>query len=161
MGGYLEHYGAAEDRRAKVVKILVIVAVALVVTGAVAGALLYIFHNHSEENRIKQFYALLQAKDYKGAYALFGCTDAKPCRSYGFDQFKEDFGPTSGHDNLSNVRISRSKSCGSGVLLTIDFGSNKHDNLWVERRDMIIAFPPPPDVLYGPMGCFKTKPGAD
>ena len=39
-------------------------------------------------------------------------------------------------------RISRSRSCGSGVLLTIDYGSNRQEKLWVERRDMSIGFPP-------------------
>jgi hypothetical protein len=139
MGGYLERYGAGEERRGKVIKTLVI---SIVTLAAVIGALVFVFHNYREESRVRKFYALLQAKDYKGAYALFGCTDAAPCKGYGFDMFKQDFGPNSGHDDLSNVRISRSRSCGSGVLLTVDFGKNQQEKLWVERHDMSIGFPP-------------------
>jgi hypothetical protein len=54
----------------------------------------------------------------------------------------EDWGPNSGHNDLSNVRVSRSRSCGSGVLLTVQFGANQQEKLWVERRDMSIGFPP-------------------
>jgi hypothetical protein len=139
MGAYLEQYGAGDERRGKIIKTLVISMVSLVVAGCV---LFFVFHNYREESRVRRFYALLQAKDYKSAYALFGCTDTTPCRYYGFDKFQEDFGPNSGHDDLSNVRISRSRSCGSGVLLTVDFGKNQQEKLWVERHDMSIGFPP-------------------
>ena len=139
MAGYLEQYGAGDERRVKIIKTLVISIVSVVVVG---GALFFIFHNFREEGRVKDFYALLRAKDYKGAYALFGCTDTKPCKEYGFDMFQQDFGPNTGHDDLSNVRISRSRSCGSGVLLTVDFGNNRQEKLWVERHDMSIGFPP-------------------
>jgi hypothetical protein len=139
MAGYLEQYGAGDERRVKIIKTLAISIVAIVVVG---GALFFVFHNFREESRVKQFYALLNARDFKGAYALFGCTDTTPCRYYGFDQFQRDFGPNSGHDNVSNARISRSRSCGSGVLLTIDFGQNQQERLWVERHDMSIGFPP-------------------
>jgi hypothetical protein len=139
MAGYLEQYGAGDERRAKIIKTLVISIVSLVLVG---GVLLFVFHNYREESRVKQFYALLKAKDYKGAYALFGCTDTTPCRYYAFEKFQEDFGPNTGHDNLSNVRISRSRTCGSGVLLTIDLGANQQEKLWVERHDMSIGFPP-------------------
>ena len=139
MAGYLEQYGAGDERRIKIVKTAVISVLTLAIAG---GALFFIFHNYREESCVKQFYALLQAKDYKGAYALFGCTDTKPCRYYGFDKFQEDWGPNTGHDDLSNVRISRSRSCGSGVLLTVEYGANQQEKLWVERHDMSIGFPP-------------------
>src|SRR6516165_3699135 len=139
MGAYLEQYGAGDERRGKIIKTLVISMVSLVVAGCV---LFFVFHNYREESRVRRFYALLQAKDYKSAYALFGCTDTTPCRYYGFDKFQEDFGPNSGHDDLSNVRISRSRSCGSGVLLTVEYGANQQEKLWVERHDMSIGFPP-------------------
>jgi len=139
MAGYLDQYGAGEARRGKIIKTLVISLLLLVVVG---GSLFFVFHNVREERKVKQFYALLAAKDYKGAYALFGCTDTAPCRYYGFDKFMEDWGPNSGHNDLSNVRISRSRSCGSGVLLTVQYGNNQQEKLWVERHDMSIGFPP-------------------
>ena len=139
MAGYLDQYGAGDERRWKIIKTLLISVVTL---AAVGGALFFIFHNYREESRVKQFYKLLASRDYKGAYALFGCTDTTPCRYYAFDKFMEDFGPNTGHENLSDVRIARSRSCGSGVLLTIDLGRNQQEKLWVERHDMSIGFPP-------------------
>jgi len=139
MAGYLDQYGAGEERRGKIIRNVVITVVALAVIG---GALYFNFHNYREEQQVKQFMSLLSGKNYKAAYALFGCTDAKPCRYYPFDKFMEDWGPTSGHSGFDSARITRSRSCGSGVLLTVDYGSNQQEKLWVERGDKSIGFPP-------------------
>ena len=139
MAGYLDQYGAGEERRGKIIRNVVITVVALAVIG---GALYFNFHNYREEQQVKQFMSLLAGKEYKAAYALFGCTDAKPCRYYPFDKFMEDWGPTSGHSGFDSARITRSRSCGSGVLLTVDYGSNRQEKLWVERGDKSIGFPP-------------------
>jgi len=139
MAGYLDQYGAGEERRGKIIRNVVISVVALVVIG---GALYFNFHNFREERQVMQFMSYLSAKNYKAAYALFGCTDQKPCRYYPFDKFMEDWGPSSGHTGFENARISRSRSCGSGVLLTVDYGKNQQEKLWVERVDKSIGFPP-------------------
>jgi hypothetical protein len=139
MAGYLDQYGAGEERRGKIIRNVVLSILALAVAG---GSLFFIFHNYREERQVKQFYALLAARNYKAAYALFGCTDTTPCRYYEFDKFMEDWGPKSGHGDLGDVRISRSRSCGSGVLLTVDYGGKQPDKLWVERRDLSVGFPP-------------------
>jgi hypothetical protein len=139
MPGYLDQYGAGEERRIRIIKTVVISLVSVLVAG---GILFFIFHNYREEQRVKSFFTLLSARDYKGAYALFGCTDATPCSAYGFDKFMEDWGPASGHADPSKARITRSRSCGSGVILTVDYGPNQQERLWVERKDMSIGFPP-------------------
>jgi len=139
MAGYLDQYGAGEERRGKIIKTVVIAVVLLLLVG---GALLFVFHNFREERQVKQFFSLLGSHDYKAAYALFGCTDAKPCRYYPFEKFLEDWGPNSGHSGFEAARITRSRSCGSGVLLTVDYGNNQQQKLWVERQDMSIGFPP-------------------
>ena len=139
MAGYLDQYGAGDERRAKIVKTVVISLLLLIIVG---GGLLFTFHNYREERQVKQFLSLLGVHDYKGAYALFGCTDAKPCRYYPFEKFMEDWGPNSGHASFDSAHITRSRSCGSGVLLTVDYGKNQLEKLWVERQDMSIGFPP-------------------
>jgi len=139
MAGYLDQYGAGEERRGKIIRNLVIAAVTLVVVG---GSLFFNFHNWREERQVMSFMELLTAKDYKAAYALFGCTDQKPCRYYPFDKFMEDWGPASGHTGYNQARITRSRSCGSGVLITVDYGKNQPEKLWVERVDKSIGFPP-------------------
>jgi hypothetical protein len=61
----------------------------------VVGAVLYfVFRDFPEQRKAKRFVELLQQKDYKSAYALWGCTDANPCPQYAFDKFLEDWGPT-------------------------------------------------------------------
>jgi len=139
MAGYLDQYGAGEERRGKIIKTVVLSLLAIIVIG---GALLFNFHNIREERQVSKFFKDLGAHDYKAAYALFGCTDATPCRYYPFDKFMEDWGPSSGRTGFENARITRSRSCGSGVLLTVDFGNNRQEKLWVERKDMSVGFPP-------------------
>ena len=141
MVGYLDQYGAGEERRARTFQIVKRVLVSLVAILMVGGSLFFVFHNFREERQVKQFFTLLEGHDYKGAYALFGCTDAKPCRYYPFDKFMEDWGPASGR-TFDGAHVTRSRSCGSGVLLTVDFGKNQQEKLWVERADMSVGFPP-------------------
>jgi len=139
MAGYLDQYGAGEERRGKIIRTVIVSLLLLIVVG---GSLLFVFHNYREERQVKEFFSLLGSHDYKGAYALFGCTDAKPCRYYPFEKFMEDWGPNSGRTDLAGAHITRSRSCGSGVLLTVDYGKNQQEKLWVERQDMSIGFPP-------------------
>jgi hypothetical protein len=138
MAGYLDTYGAGVDRRIKLIKTAVIALVAAV---ALSAVLFYIFHNFREEQRVKQFLAALSAKNYREAYRMFGCTEAKPCTAYAFDKFMEDWGPAAGHDP-SHARVTRSLSCGTGVILTVDYGQQRQEKLWVERKDKTIGFPP-------------------
>jgi hypothetical protein len=139
MPGYLDQYGAGEEQRIRIVKTIVISLVSVVV---LAGILFFIFHNYREEQRGRQFLAYLNAHNYKAAYAMFGCTEAKPCSGYSFDQFMQDWGPASGHD-MASARVTHSSSCGSGVVLTVDYGQNKQEMLWVEGKDLNVGFPPP------------------
>jgi hypothetical protein len=40
------------------------------------------------------------------------------------------------------VQIVISRSCGSGVILTLDFNKKRQDKLWVQRDDLTLSFPP-------------------
>jgi hypothetical protein len=138
MAGYLADYGAGEERRENIVKKVLIALAVLIVVGA---PLLYIFHNIRQERQLKEFFALLAAHDYKGAYALWGCTDQKPCAGYSMTAFMQDWGPEKG--DPSKYKVTRSKSCGSGVILNVDFGSDR-DILWVQRDNLLLGFSPFP-----------------
>jgi hypothetical protein len=146
MPGYFDQYGAGDERRIKIIRTVAISLVSLLVGG---GVLFFVFHNYREERQVKQFFASLASHDYKAAYALFGCTDVRPCPQYPAEKFMEDWGPGSGRSDLSNFRISKSRSCGSGVIMTVDFGRNHQDKLWVERQDMSIGFSPFPGCPAG------------
>src|ERR1043165_7260258 len=99
MAGYLDEYGAGDERREKRNKLILIV-------GACAIVLLFLWsfffvwdkteilrfqslarlaqiaRNHQQEGRVKDFLELLRRQDYKGAYALWNCTDQHPCKDY-------------------------------------------------------------------------------
>ena len=141
MTSYLDHYGAGEERRAKTLRIIKRSVLSLVALAVIGGSLFFVFHNYREEQQVKQFFSLVEAHDYKGAYALFGCTEAKPCRYYPFEKFMEDWGPSSGR-SFAGAHVTRSRSCGSGVLMTVDFNTRQQEKLWVERADRSVGFPP-------------------
>jgi hypothetical protein len=146
MSSYLEAYGAAEEHRARVLGIVKTSSIVLACV-LVAGLILFgIFKNHSEEQRAKTFVGLLQARNYPAAYAMWGCTDAHPCPEYPFTKFQEDWGPQSSHANESVARIGMTQSCGSGVLIRLDYqGPQEPVSLWVERDSGVISFAPWPE----------------
>jgi hypothetical protein len=45
---------------------------------------------------------------------------------------------------VSKARIARSRSCGSGVILTVDLPASRQEKLWVQRDDLTIGFSPFP-----------------
>jgi hypothetical protein len=154
MAAYLANYGAGEEQREKrIQRILIGAGIVL----AVAGLYLLTFKtpileryiravqiikNHREEKQTEEFLALLRKGDYKGAYRLWGCTDDKPCRDYSFKNFMDDWGPQS--LRLDNPpRITKSRSCGSGVILTVS-SSKGEEMLWVQRDELTIGFSPWP-----------------
>lgn len=138
MPGYLDNYGAGEERREKIVKKGLLALAIIIVVGA---PLLYIFHNIRQEGQVKKFFSLLAGKDYKTAYALWGCTDRTPCQGYSMNAFLEDWGPSKG--DPSQAHIAKSKSCGSGVIMTVEFG-NQEEKLWVQRDNLVLGFSPFP-----------------
>src|SRR5437764_6854254 len=134
MAGYLDQYGAGDARREKIIKSLAISLVTLVVLGAIGFV---VFHNFRQERQVKRFFELLQARDYQGAYSLWVHND-NDRRGYPYTSFMQDWGPQSGHPDVTNFHISRSRSCGSGVILTVNFGNNQEEKLWVQRDDLTI-----------------------
>jgi hypothetical protein len=140
MAGYLDQYGAGEERREKIIKIGLLSLVTLLVLG---GILLFVFHNYAQERQVRIFFERLQAHDYQGAYQLWVRTP-EDRHDYPFQSFLRDWGPQGEQPNVDNFRIARSRSCGSGVILTVDFGKNQEEKLWVQRNDLTIGFSPLP-----------------
>jgi hypothetical protein len=141
MAGYLDQYGAGEERREKIIKRT---ALAVVVLLAAGGVLYLLFKNYREERQAREFFELLQKHDYQGAYRMWGCTEAKPCRDYPLAAFMKDWGPQSERADVSAYKIAKSRSCGSGVILTVDFGKSQEEKLWVQREDLTLGFSPWP-----------------
>ena len=141
MSGYLDQYGAGEERREKTIKYTAAAVVAVLIAG---GVLYFLFKNYREERQAKQFFALLARHDYKGAYALWGCTESKPCRDFPFSEFMKDWGPEAKILSPDQFRITKSRSCGSGVILTVETGKEAPEKLWVQRDDLTLGYSPWP-----------------
>ena len=139
MAGYLDQYGAGEEHREKIIKIVALSVAGVLIAG---GILYFIFKNYAEERQVKRFFELLNAHDYSTAYGLWGCTASNPCRDYPMPKFMEDWGPQSTHA-AGPWNISKTRSCGSGVIVTIRHDSQE-DKLWVERNNLNIGFSPFP-----------------
>ncbi len=111
----------------------------------VGGTAYFFLKNYRQERQVREFFQLLQRHDYQAAYSLWGCTESKPCKDYPMQAFLQDWGPQSEHADLSSARVTRSRSCGSGVIITVDYGhTGKEDKLWVQREDLTIGFSPWP-----------------
>jgi hypothetical protein len=143
MASYLETYGAAEEQRAKRIHLMKNTAIVVVSVLAVALILYGTFKNYSEEQQAKKFVSLLQAQNYQAAYELWGCSAARPCPDYPFDKFLEDWGPKSPHADELSAKIGLSQSCGSGVVIRLDYkGSEEPVSLDIERGSKVISFAP-------------------
>lgn len=140
MSGYLQNYGAGEERRERIIKRLALSALAV---SLVALAGWWFFRNWKEESQIKSFLALLANKDYKSAYALWGCTEATPCRDYSYARFMEDWGPASPAANLSGVHREKVKSCEDGIIQVMRV-KEEEVLLYVDRVHLQLSFAPWP-----------------
>ena len=141
MSGYLEQYGAGDEKREKLRKKIVLSVLGLIV---VSGALYFTFRNYREEKQLTIFFDLLKQQNYKAAYELWGCTEKTPCRDYAFERFQEDWGPKSKHTNLGAMKVLKTKSCSGGIIRILDFGGGEEVNLFVDRKDRFIGFAPWP-----------------
>lgn len=147
MSSYLEAYGANEEHRARRINIFKNVSIALS-SVLIVGLILYaVFKNHGEEQRAKSFLSLLVAHNYSAAYAMWGCTESRPCPDYSYAKFQEDWGPKSGHAEEASAHVGLSQSCGSGVLIRLDYKTSQEEPvvIWVERESGIISFAPWPE----------------
>src|SRR5580704_12608990 len=141
MAGYLDHYGEGYEKRAKRKKL--IAAIVLIVAIG-SGGLYFGLRNFRQKAKVTQFIELLQKQDYAAAYKLWGCTDSKPCVDYPYTKFMEDWGPKSANAQIASFHITKSRSCGSGVIVLADLGQNREERFWVEGPEMTVGFSPWP-----------------
>ena len=106
MAGYLDQYGAGEERRNRIIirSILAVLGTAFVVTLG-----WYLLLNHHQEGVVKEFVAALKRGDTQGAYRGWGCLvnfsgpGANPCPDYTYERFLKDWGP--GPDGPDPARV--------------------------------------------------------
>ena len=81
MAGYLASYGIGDEQREKIIRQLIIMCYFSAGRGR---RLVFFLKNYRQEQQARKFFQLLEKHDYAAAYALWGCTEAKPCRDYPF-----------------------------------------------------------------------------
>jgi hypothetical protein len=136
MPGYLDQYGAGDERRGKIIKRTVLLVIAVIVCTVLPW---YLFKNHHQERVVSSFLSLVRQRDYPAAYKAWVCGSC----SYSYDQFLEDWGSKSTVDSKV-LRVVDSESCGSGVMLTVRASRDRQDTLWVEKSNDTVSFAPTP-----------------
>jgi hypothetical protein len=141
MAGYLDQYGAGEERRNRII-IRSLLAVLIVAVVSTLGW--YLFLNHHQEGVVKTFVAALKRGDTQGAYTIWGCTQAKPCPDYPYEKFLSDWGPGPDGPDLNVIGLTDSEQCNNAVMLTLQVNSKRTEQLWVDKGDDTISFAPFP-----------------
>ncbi len=142
MGDYLSDYGAGSEKRERVVRgVMRWSAMAITAAVILFFTFQYVIPNRAEQSAVDRFFRLLAAQDYKSAYAMYGCTDAKPCQEYPMKSFMEDWGPPA--FAAGSFEVLSGESCGSGVIVDVDAGKAGDKKIWVERKDKTLGSLPP------------------
>jgi hypothetical protein len=88
MSSYLQNYGVGEERRNRIIKWSIIIAVGVMLLSWFS----YLFlHNFFETRTVKNFLAEVNSRNYQAAYRDWGCTEATPCPNYDYKRFLEDW----------------------------------------------------------------------
>jgi hypothetical protein len=138
MAGYLDSYGAEDERRIRLVKGLTITVIAALVIGVTAYL---IFENFPEKRAVAHFLSLVNAGRYQEAYGTWGCSGAHPCSGYSYQKFLEDWGK----QDRKDWKISNVDGCTTGVVVTVSAQGSEPEPLWVQRSDESISFSPWPE----------------
>ncbi|MEO8026149.1 MAG: hypothetical protein ABI823_06730 [Bryobacteraceae bacterium] len=144
MSDYLAAYGQGDERREKLIKRVVLAVLIVAIVGTTGY---FYFRTWSEERSVNAFLDKLKAKDYKAAYAAWGCTEANPCKGYAFDKFLEDWGDKAPHGDAVSAKVDDSEPCGNWVLVTVKFAKGEPAALSVAKSNGEIGFAPDPECM--------------
>lgn len=145
MAGLLEgDYGAGEERREHVIKIIIVSILALLVS---TGTIHFFFHNYRPERQVKQFMKFLEAHDYQGAYNLWTVSNSDRAR-YPMSDFMRDWGPPV---DVSGYAVLDSESCEKSVIVDVGAGHAGDRKVWVDRANLSMSFPP------NELGCVQAR----
>jgi len=141
MAGYLDQYGAGEERRNRIIIRSILGVVLAVVLVALTW---YLTLNHHQESVVKSFIAALKNHDTQGAYRIWGCTTSHPCPDYPYEKFLSDWGPGANGPDISTIGLSDSEECNSAAMLTVQVNPNRVEQLWLDKGSDLISFAPFP-----------------
>ena len=139
MAEFLSGFGEKDQKRETRNKRIVLTVVGLALTG---GLFYYFARTFREERAVGRFVSLLSSKDYKNAYAMWGCTDDKPCRDYKLDRFMEDWGPKSAFANPADISTTLAEPCGNSVWVTLKAPNSEEVGLGIDTETRQLSFAP-------------------
>ena len=131
MAGYLDQYGAGEERRNRIIIRSILTVLAIVVVWTLGW---YLLLNHHEEGVVKQFVAALKRGDTQGAYKIWNCAAADTCRDYTYEKFMQDWGPGPTGPDLARIGLTDSEECNNAAMVTVRVNASRVEQLWVEPR---------------------------
>jgi hypothetical protein len=140
MGTYLQHYGAGEERRNRVIKVTIFSFIGLLI---ILWILYLVFHNYSEKQAVKRFLTEVNSQDYAQAYADWGCTAVNPCTNYDYKRFLQDWGPDK--KTQSPWKIASVDGCKTFVTVNVQAQGTELQSLGVQRGSKTIMYAPAPE----------------
>jgi hypothetical protein len=136
MAGFLEEYGAGDERRDRIVKGIV---VSVAVLAVLLGVLYFLFHNYRQEQTAKRFYDLLEAHNYQAAYDMWVSSDSERT-GYPMTAFMQDWGPQA--MDVRKFTVLDAESCGNSVIVDADLGAAGDRKVWINRQTLVLGFGP-------------------
>jgi hypothetical protein len=136
MAGFLDEYGAGDERRARIIKIVV---VSVIAAAMLYGLLYFFFRNYRQEQQAKRFFELLQAHNYAAAYDMWVSSDSER-GGYPMTAFLQDWGPKA--MDVHSFTIMDAESCGNSVIVDADLGPAGDKKLWINRQSLVLGFGP-------------------
>jgi hypothetical protein len=136
MAGFLDEYGAGDERRERIVKLIL---VSVVVVAVLSGLLYFFFRNYRQEQAAKRFFQLLEAHNYQTAYDMWVSSDSERA-GYPMNEFLKDWGPQA--MDLHNFTIMDAESCGNSVIVDADLGPAGDKKVWINRQTLELGFGP-------------------
>ena len=139
MADYLSDYGVKDSKREKRNKRIVLTVASLALVSLVTW---YFARTFNEERTVRRFVSLLASQDYKGAHALWGCTDQTPCRDYKYERFLEDWGPKSPYAKADTIETTLAEPCGNSVWITLKTPTTEEMALAIDPETKLLGFAP-------------------
>jgi len=136
MAGFLDEYGAGDERRARIIKLIV---VSVLVAAVLSGLLYFFFRNYRQEQAAKRFFNLLEAHNYQAAYDMWAPTDRDKA-DYPMTSFLQDWGPQA--MDIRKFTVMDAESCGNVVIVDTDLGAAGDKKLWIKRDTASLGFGP-------------------
>ena len=136
MAGFLDEYGAGDERRARIVKLILI---SVAVAAVLLGLLYFFFRNYRQEQAAKRFFNSLEAHNYQAAYDMWVSSDSERV-GYPMAEFMKDWGPQA--MDLHKFTIMDAESCGNSVIVDADLGPAGDKKVWINRQTLELGFGP-------------------